>query len=167
MAEPSHLGREMNEKIKKSIQEHKYALFLILAVIISTLILFLAWQGGFCNIDMIKLDTDKQELARLMASVSFPMTGVLTFVLTQALKLHDDYKKSDRPAIKRKSKPYSYMCWASGVTIIGCAITGLFSIQYFKSMVDVWLISALYVLLLILLMFILNILYFCIYTLIE
>jgi hypothetical protein len=161
-----YIKGDINKVIAKMKKYKKGGSFLILAMVLLISAFLFVLYGDFCSIDMM-CSSDKKELSRLITSIAFPMTGVLTFVLTQALKLCKDYEKDDRTGIKRKAKPYHYMCWVSGVTIVGCAVTGLLSMQYFKSTCDIYLISALCLLLSILVVFILNILYFCIYTLIE
>jgi hypothetical protein len=50
-------------------------------------------------------------------------------------------------------------------TLVVCATIGLFSIQYFRFGGDIWLICALYLLLVTIGLLIFNALLFCVYTL--
>jgi len=139
-------------------------IFLIFVILLSIVMpVLFALMGGFCNINSVSL-LDKKELARLLATLTFPLTGVLVFVLTQALTLREKY---DGEIHLPEVTAYTIMCWVSAFTIVECVITSLFSIQYFKTFCDVWLIIALGFALLILGSLIFSALIFCAYTLTE
>ncbi|MCL2642860.1 MAG: hypothetical protein FWD52_05065 [Candidatus Bathyarchaeota archaeon] len=145
---------------KKTWEHHGYAI--IIAILVITPIV--AWFIGFGRIDTISfstsLDEKKEELARLLVSISFPMTGVLLFVLGQSLTYREKY----RGKIGRLVTAYHYIGVISGITVVGSAIIGLLSMQYFKSGGDTLLVSALCLLLSILVLLIINTISFCIYT---
>jgi len=135
--------------------------YLIIAVILAVTLVF-AVVLGFGRIDLMS-SGDKIELARLMSSITFPMTGILLFVLGQTLSLRKKF--AQRNPIDHIAAVYTKMSATSAITLVVSAITGLLSFQYFKSGGDILLIVALYLFLSILTLLIVNTVFFVAYTL--
>jgi hypothetical protein len=136
------------------IEKHAYCTI----VAVSAITLVFAIALGFGRIDTI---SDPEELARLITSIAFPMTGIMVFVLNQSLSLRQNYLGK----IDDIAKVYAKISATSAITLVGSAITGLLSFQYYKSGGDVLLCIALYVFLLILILLIINTVFFTIYAL--
>jgi len=137
----------------------------ILMVVVAILIPLFALLSGFCNVDALD-SLGKENLARLLATMTFPLTGVLLFVLTEALKLRTVYNQPGCEVTPRVIW-YTVMCWASALAIVGCATTGILSLRYITTAAtaDVLLVSALCLVLSILILLIFNVLLFFTYTL--
>jgi uncharacterized membrane protein len=133
--------------------------YLILVVVLAITLIF-AVVLGFGNVD----SEQEGETARLIASISFPMSGIMLFVLGQSLSLYDKYG-SDRNVLDRVVDAYKHMSVISAITLVGSALTGLFSFQYYKSGGDTLLIVAIYFFLSTLVLLIINTIFFTIYTL--
>jgi hypothetical protein len=127
-------------------------------VILWGLTSFLTLVIGFCKINPLDL-VGNRELARLMASIVFPMSAILTFVFTQSLNLHKELSASKftRPI---QLTACARMSQISTATVVLCAITGMISVYYLKSAVDILLSISLYLLPLIFALLIFNVLYF-------
>jgi hypothetical protein len=137
----------------------------LLMVVVAILIPLIALASGFCSIDLMN-PLDKKDLARLLATMTFPLTGVMTFVLTKALDLREDYNQYSR-VVQSKVVWYTSVCWASALTIVGCTITGLLSLRYITTGAtsDTLLVGALCLVMSILILLIFNVLLFFLYTL--
>lgn len=134
----------------------KYGYFALAIVLAITLIF-----AGHFRFDSFASTTDPVELARLMTSIAFPMTAIMIFVSGQSLGLRQKYlNKTDYMA-----KVYAKISVTSTVALIGSAITGLLSLQYFKSGGDTLLVIALYLFLSIIVLLIVNTVFFTIYAL--
>ncbi|MDR0372436.1 MAG: hypothetical protein LBI79_02570 [Nitrososphaerota archaeon] len=135
--------------------------FFMLAV--AVLIPLFALWSGFCSVDLVG---NKEGLAILLATMTFPLTGVMIFVLTQALKLRGDYNQFGM-VVKSKVTWYTVMCWASALTIVECVTTGLISLRYITTgaTADVLLVGALCLVMSISILLVFNVLLFFMYTL--
>jgi hypothetical protein len=150
--------KTMRKLIVSCIEKYSY-LILILVWAIS---LVVAWRIGFGRVDNVVVD--KTELARLIAIITFPTSGILLFVLGQSLNLRDKY--AGQSPIDRIVTAYTYMSVISAITIVVSAITGLLSFIYFKSAGDTLLMVALYFFWSTLILLIINSILFTIYTII-
>jgi len=114
---------------KSKIREQRTFMLSVTVVLILTFCF--AWLSGFYNVALMAL-ADKKELARLIATVVFPLSGILTFVFTQSINLREKLRKS------QFTKPIQLtactrLSQISTATVILCALAGLLSIYYFKS----------------------------------
>jgi hypothetical protein len=149
--------KTMRDLVVGFIEEHAYCTLIVVLSI--TLVFAIAFKFG--RIDTI---SDPEELARLITSITFPMSGILLFVLNQSLDLRGKYSDK-RNVLDRIVDTYTQMSVISAITLIGSAVTGLCSFQYFKSAGDTWLVVAIYAFLLLLVLLIVNTVFFTIYTL--
>ncbi|MDR2720118.1 MAG: hypothetical protein LBC03_04885 [Nitrososphaerota archaeon] len=118
-----------------------YASFVITILIMPFII---AKVTGFCDIGSM-CSKDKQELARVVTSIAFPMTAIMTFILTQIINLRE--KDADPyHSLMALLGANSHIGLISTIAVIECAIAGLLSFQHFKSGGDMWLVIALYLL---------------------
>jgi len=149
--------KTMRDSVVTFIEEHTYCtLIVVLAITLAFAIAL-----GFGRIDTI---SDPVELARLIASISFPMSTILLFVLNQSLDLRGKYSEK-RNVLDRIVDTYTKMSVISAATLMGSVITGLCAFQHFKSAGDTWLVIAIYAFLLLLVLLIVNTVFFTIYTL--
>ena len=150
--------KTMCDSVVGFIEKHTYC---ALAVVLAMTLVF-AIVLDFGSIDAI---SDPEEVARLMVSITFPMSGILLFVLNQSLDLRGKYSEN-RNVLDRIVDTYTKMSVISAITLVGSAITGLCSFQYFKSAGDdILIVIAVYAFLLILALLIVNTVFFTIYTL--
>jgi len=145
-------------RIRTALKKNWFTILLVAIVILTP---FFVWQSGFCNIVSIVEDGNDADIAKLITSMTFPMTGVLVFVSNQSLTYLKQYKDGKSRLYNRETA-YTCMCCISVATIVACAMASLLSFQYFKSGGDLWLSSALCALLTILTWLILNAVSFCI-----
>jgi len=139
------------------IEKHGY-LLLICILVIS---LFVALRAGFGRIDLTV--TSETDVARLIATIAFPMSGIMLFVLGQSLVLREKYDDVECP-ISRIVTAYTHMSVISAITLVLSAITGLLSFQYLKSAGDVLLSVSIYFFLSVFILLIVNTTFFTIYT---
>jgi len=144
--------RQMKEREK----ERRRFLFAVIGILAITSIL--AFVSGFYNVDSMS-PNDKKDLAKSIASIVFPMSAILTFVLTQTVVLRGklEHSKFDRTS---QLTACTRLCHTSISTVMLCAVTGALSIYAFKSANDVLLSGSLYFLSLIFALLIFNVLYF-------
>ena len=147
----------MCDSIVGLIENHAYCTLVVVLAI--TLVFAVALGFG-----RIAPTTDPQEVARLITSITFPMSGILLFVLNQSLDLRGKYSDKQN-VLDRIVNTYTQMSIISAITLVASAITGLCSFQYFKSAGDIWLVIAIYAFLLLLVLLIVNTVFFTIYTL--
>jgi len=141
-------------------EQHGYSIIACILLIVP----FVAWISGFGRINPVDVKGN-EEVARLITSISFPMTGILLFVLGQSLTYREKY--SDEPRVERLVTAYTYIGVTSGITVVGSAIIGLLSLQYYKSGGNMLLVGALCFLLSILVLLVINTVSFCIYTMTD
>jgi len=83
---------------------------------------------------------DKKELASLLAKITFSLSGILLFVLGQALSFHQKYVDVDSLRIA-----YGFLSWISIALVIFCVMDSLFSIIYIMTATAPWIfLSALF-----------------------
>ncbi|MDR0460898.1 MAG: hypothetical protein LBH62_05635 [Nitrososphaerota archaeon] len=153
----------MSDSAVNCIEKHT----LCILTIVLAMVLVFAVAFDFGRIDTITADLS--ELARLTASITFPMSGILLFVLNQSLDFREKYgvryeKDNVHYPIPRIVNTYTCMGVISAITLVMSAITGLLSFQYFKSGGDMWLTVSLYFFLSVLILLIVNTIFFTIYT---
>ena len=141
---------------RERAQEKKRFLTSVIAIL--GIVSLIALISGFCNVTSM-VSADKRELARLMASIVFPMSAILTFVFTQSLNLREKLSKSKftRPI---QLIACTRMSQISTATVTLCAVIGLLSIYYYKSSVDILLSVSLYLLPIVFALLVFNVLYF-------
>lgn len=154
----------MEEKVNKNTwfnlaKKHVYLLFIISVLSLTPIF---AWHFGFGDISLIE-PLDNRDVARLLATMTFPLTGIMVFVLNQILELLAEYSSGDYP-LTHVVTTYTYIGVAAIATVIESAVIGILSFQYFKSGGETLLTIAICLLLPLFVLLIVNTAFFFIYA---
>jgi hypothetical protein len=137
---------------------------MLLLVVIFILVPIFTYLSGYSNIVTSLSDVTKDGLAKIFVTMTFPLTGVMVFVLGQAVNLR---REAIEHHIETDKKGYAFMSWMSVIALATSAIIGIVSVHYIITVNNTWLILSLYLVPLVLVLLIINALLFCIYTLTD
>jgi hypothetical protein len=136
-------------------------IFLIFAIAILVSI-FVIWLSGR-YIDSMLL-SEKRDFAKYVSGTTLAMVAIDAPIF---VKTHDMYKNNVEKIyiVEYKKIMYANIFWVSTLTLVSCAITGLFSMLYFITAIDKLLIVALCISLSAVVLLVSIVLIFCVYTL--